>query len=641
MRFSPAFLDELKSRLRVSDIVGRRVKLQKRGREYVGLSPFKSEKTPSFTVNDDKGFYHCFSSGEHGDVISFLMEVEGLSFNEAIEKLAGEAGMELPKPDRFDQAKEEKRKSLYDVVQAAADWFAAQLRSSPAAENARDYLLRRGLDAAAVGAFHLGFAPGERAALKTALIKLGFEEKMLVDAGLVIQPDDGRPSYDRFRNRIIFPITDARGRFIAFGGRALDADAPAKYLNSPETPLFHKGSVLFNYPRARDAARNFAPVIVVEGYMDVIALHQAGFEGAVAPLGTAMTEAQLGLLWRVTAEPVLAFDGDEAGSRAAMRVVDRALPILKPGKSVRFSFLPNGLDPDDFIRERGAAAFRDLLNRSQGLADLLWQKEIIGRRLSTPEQKAALAQQFETAIAQIEDKVVRDYYRFDFKVRLSEFFWRTARRKENAAQPVTAAAGTDELDDLNYERMVLGLLVEYPDLGNAHIETIEPDWFSNDWHAEFCNALHTIYLAGEVADVLDIYEQLPPRFYMLLNQVHGEERGGDAPAARRARGHRLHARFPMVMQRPPHAVIERCFLHFMKGLHIRTLEKEKNQTLMQAGDFLMQPDKQAEAEKLYAHATGLERLLMDERKKYADEEITILYLIEEFSPHSNGRQLSS
>ena len=236
MRFSPAFLDELKSRLRVSDIVGRRVKLQKRGREYVGLSPFKSEKTPSFTVNDDKGFYHCFSSGEHGDVISFLMEVEGLSFNEAIEKLAGEAGMELPKPDRFDQAKEEKRKSLYDVVQAAADWFAAQLRSSPAAENARDYLLRRGVDAAAVDAFHLGFAPGERAALKTALIKLGFEEKMLVEAGMVIRPDDGRPSYDRFRNRIIFPITDARGRFIAFGGRALDADAPAKYLNSPETP---------------------------------------------------------------------------------------------------------------------------------------------------------------------------------------------------------------------------------------------------------------------------------------------------------------------------------------------------------------------------------------------------------------------
>ncbi|MET0567751.1 MAG: DNA primase, partial [Hyphomicrobiaceae bacterium] len=318
MRFTPQFLDEIRSRLSVSQVVARKVALKKSGREYRGLSPFKSEKTPSFFVNDQKGFYHCFASGEHGDIFTFVMKTEGLSFPEVVERLASEAGVTMPKPERSDGREAERadeRTRLYELVEAAAAWFEARLKG-PEGQEARRYLERRGLRRETIAEFRLGFAPVSRSALKEHLASSGFTPQEMAASGMQIAGEDIPVPYDRFRNRVMFPIRDLKGRVIAFGGRALDPDAPAKYLNSPETPLFHKGDVLFNAAKARQLAFERGRIIVVEGYMDVIALAEAGFGETVAPLGTALTEGQLQVLWRMAPEPVLCFDGDSAGRKA-------------------------------------------------------------------------------------------------------------------------------------------------------------------------------------------------------------------------------------------------------------------------------------------------------------------------------------
>ncbi|HYS48817.1 MAG TPA: DNA primase, partial [Xanthobacteraceae bacterium] len=345
MRFPPQFLDELRIRLPVSEVVGRRVKLKKAGREWKGLSPFNQEKTPSFTVNDQKGFFHDFSSGKHGDIFGFVMETEGLTFPEAVERLAGLAGLPMPTVSKEAEAREERRKTLHDVVELAAKFFEATLAARAGAK-ARGYLADRGIQPATQLKFRLGYAPPERYALKEHLGAQGISVPDMVEPGLLIAGEDIALPFDRFRDRVIFPISDFRGRVIAFGGRALGDDVQAKYLNSPETPLFHKGASLYNGAAARAAAHQGARVIAVEGYVDVIAMVTAGYEATVAPLGTALTEDQLALLWRMADEPVLCFDGDQAGRRAAYRAVDLALPQLKPGKSLHFAMLPEGQDPD-------------------------------------------------------------------------------------------------------------------------------------------------------------------------------------------------------------------------------------------------------------------------------------------------------
>ena len=410
VRFTPEFLDELKSRLRPSEVVGRYVKLRRQGNEFAGLSPFTKEKTPSFFVNDQKGFYHCFSSGKHGDAISFLQETQNLSFYEAVERLAEEAGMELPRDDPREAEREKIRTGLADACEAAATFFEAML-GRVEGRDAADYLRGRDVTPEQIAAFRIGYAPEGRAGLKDYLINKGFTEDVLVEAGLLIKPDDGGASYDRFRNRIMFPILGPRDRVIAFGGRALDPNARAKYLNSPETPLFHKGHVLYNLNAARAAsAKDRAPLLVCEGYMDVIALWGGGIMRGVAPLGTALTEDQLALLWRASDEPVLCFDGDRAGTGAAYRAIDRALPLLKPGKSLNFAFLPEGQDPDDLIRDRGPSAFQEVLNQASPLADVLWRREIETRPLDTPERRAALRAHLRDLVKTIADKDVRAAY---------------------------------------------------------------------------------------------------------------------------------------------------------------------------------------------------------------------------------------
>jgi len=429
-RFTPEFLDELRTRIRVSDVVGRSVKLQRRGNAWWGLSPFKKEKSPSFSVDDNRQSYHCFSTGQHGDIIKFLMETKGMTFPEAVEQLAAEAGMEIPKSSPAAAEEAELRKGLIEACEAATVFFQSMLRREPGRQ-ATDYLKNRKVDEEQIETFRLGYAPSDRTALRDYLINKGFTEETLVDAGLVIKPDDGGAAYDRFRNRVMFPILGPRDAVIAFGGRALDADARAKYLNSPETKLFHKGDVLYNHAAAREAsAKSGKPFIVCEGYMDVIALWGAGFKTSLAPLGTALTENQLALLWRQSDEPALCFDGDSAGLSAAYRSVDRALPLLKPGKSLTFVLLPKGQDPDDLIRAEGAAGFERAFGERRSLADILWRRETELAPLETPERRAALRARLRDLIKGIADKDVRQAYGVEFANRLRDFF-----------RPVTAPGG--------------------------------------------------------------------------------------------------------------------------------------------------------------------------------------------------------
>ena len=404
MRFPASFLDDLRARLPVSEVVGRRVQLKKAGREWKGLSPFNKEKTPSFFVNDQKAAWFDFSSGKNGNIFDFVMQTEGVNFPEAVERLASMAGLPLPRSTPEAEAREERRKTLHDVVELAAKFFEATLAARAGAK-ARGYLADRGIEPKTQLRFRIGYAPPDRFALKEHLGGQGISTEDMIEAGLLVSGEDIPVPYDRFRDRVMFPITDLRGRVIAFGGRALEKDAPAKYLNSPETPLFHKGATLYNGAAARQAAHQGAPIIVAEGYVDVIALVTAGYEGAVAPLGTALTEEQLALIWKMTDEPVLCFDGDGAGRRAAYRAVDLALPHIKPGKTIRFALLPEGQDPDDLVRSGGREAISEVIGAARPLADMLWQRETEAGGFDTPERRAGLDQRVAEVTNVINDPV--------------------------------------------------------------------------------------------------------------------------------------------------------------------------------------------------------------------------------------------
>jgi DNA primase len=413
MAFPPGFLDELRSRVSLADLVGKRVRLTRKGREYGGLCPFHNEKTPSFYVVEDKGFFHCFGCGAHGDAIGFVMRSENLDFIEAIERLAGIAGVQVPQQTPQEREKAQRQKTLLEALAAAARFYEERLWS-PAGRAGREYLAGRGLDEETMRRFRLGWAGEDRNALRRALTP-EFPLPLLMEAGLLHASDRGGEPYDYFRERVIFPIGDRAGRVIAFGGRALGDQQP-KYLNSPEHPLFEKGRVLYGLSAARvnsakEVEAGGAGAIVTEGYMDVIALHRAGFNTAVAPLGTALTEAHLAELWRLAPEPVLCFDGDAAGQRAALRALHRALPLLKPGHSLRFVTLPAGDDPDSLIRNSGAAAFEQMLRAAKPLAEMLWQSELNAKSITTPERRADLERRVMAQAGLIADRTVQAEYR--------------------------------------------------------------------------------------------------------------------------------------------------------------------------------------------------------------------------------------
>lgn len=439
MRYPPSLLDEIRARLPVSAVVGRSVPLKRKGREFAGLSPFKDEKTPSFFVNDQKGFYHCFASGEHGDIFKFLMTTQGLSFPEAVAQLAEEAGVALPKLERIDPKVEEQRDRWYRLLQVTADFFTSSLFTAQGRACLTYLQDKRGLSEETIATFQIGFAPNSRSALKQHLAGHGFTDAEMATMGVQIAGDDIPQPYDRFRNRAMFPIHDAKGRVIAFGGRALDPDQPAKYLNSPETPLFHKGNQLYNAHRARPAAYDKNRIIVVEGYMDVVALAQVGIMEAVAPLGTALTENQIKLLWRHTAEPTLCFDGDSAGKKAAHRAIDTAIHMLGPGNSLRFAFLPDGQDPDDLISEGGPTAIEAVITNARPFADILFEREWASGTWETPERRAQLERQLGTLAARIENQDVRAHYQRDIRNRLYHA-WSNKRRQDPTAKAQSASA---------------------------------------------------------------------------------------------------------------------------------------------------------------------------------------------------------
>jgi DNA primase len=416
MAFSPQFLDELKTRTSLAEVVSKRVKLIKKGSEFSGLCPFHNEKTPSFTLNEEKGFYHCFGCQSHGSAIDFIMETEGLEFRETVERLAADAGIHITDETPEQRERERKKQTLYDVTDASAAFFEKMLYM-PEGKHALEYLTNRGLSRATLETFRVGFSPGTRSSLKNTLLRQEITEDQMVSTGMVIKPTEdrghGTETYDRFRGRVMFPIADRQGRIIAFGGRVIDSGEP-KYLNSPETPLFHKGSELYGQHIARSAARRADTILVTEGYMDVIALHQAGFNYAVAPLGTAITEEQIRLLWKIVPEPVICLDGDRAGQAAARKTAIRALPFLKPGIGLRFAILPTGEDPDSLIKKNGAEAMHSVLGASTPISKTIWLMETGGRMPTSPEGKASLQQRLKNHARAIQDSTVRNHFSNSF-----------------------------------------------------------------------------------------------------------------------------------------------------------------------------------------------------------------------------------
>ena len=572
MSFPKGFLDELKGRIRVSDVVGRKVKLRRQGREFIGLSPFTNEKSPSFTVNDDKQFYHCFSSGEHGDVIKFLEKTENLSFIEAVERLAAEAGMEMPERDPFVAEREKKKASLVDVMEMAADFYEQQLRSDAGREALR-YLVRRGLSEETIREFRLGFSPNSRTALISHLKSKDITLSQMEEAGLIISGPDIQQPYDRFRNRVMFPISDTRGRTIGFGGRTLDPDGKPKYLNSPETPLFHKGDTLFNFVRARKSSFDTGTVLVVEGYMDAISLYAAGVKNVVAALGTAITERQVSELWRLAPEPVICLDGDAAGARAAGKLMDRTLPLLKSGYALRFAYLPAGQDPDDFVKANGADGVAGLVYGAKSFADALYERETNGAPIDTPERKAGLSKRFDELVATIEDRTVQRFYRQLFNIRLSRLFWNYDRENFSLSRMNMASETPTKVKELEEERILLGALVEHPDIFDLNQELIQETYFASPAHANFRNELIRILVLPGVTEIATFYEQIADGFFLLLDLVHGEA----VPEKGLPRGHQFYKRFPIAKLRPDNEFMEACILHFVDVQRLKSIIAHKNE----------------------------------------------------------------
>jgi DNA primase len=573
MRFTDYFLDEIRARIPVSEVVRRRVALKKQGREWRGLSPFNKERTPSFFVNDQKGFYHDFSSGKSGDQFKFLMETEGLTFPEAVERLAAMAGLPLPKSTSEDERREQRRKSLYEVLELAAKFFESKLASNAGAK-ARGYLADRGIQSGTQVEFRFGYAPPDRFALKEHLGSHGIPVEDIIEVGLLIAGEDISIPYDRFRDRVIIPIHDQRGRVVAFGGRAIRKDAEPKYLNSPETPIFHKGSTVFNFHRARQPAHDIGSVVVVEGYLDAIAVYQAGMKSVVATMGTAFTEEQIQLLWRLSDEPIICFDGDKAGVAAAHRVIDRILPELRVGRSFRFAFLPESQDPDDVIRTSGVEVFRGLLKGSLALWDMLWERETAVAKIDTPDGRAVLEKRLYDLIRTIKDPIVgKSYYR-TCRVQLSDLFWQhdRGRHKPRVGRFVKEQIKPPKQGNrYRIQVILLGLLVQYPEYIDRKHEQIASIDFDPQLEA-FRRALYNLLIDHGDISVELIYKELKADFYEVLEIVHGEGKG------KVPRGYNLKLNFPIIEVFPPAMFVEACIEHFVDIIHLGQLEHDLKYT---------------------------------------------------------------
>ncbi|MDP1576860.1 MAG: DNA primase, partial [Cypionkella sp.] len=540
------FLEELRTRVSLSSIVGRKVTWDPRksnqGKgDMWAPCPFHQEKSASFHVDDRKGFYYCFGCQAKGDAVTFIKETDNLGFMEAVEVLAREAGMPMPARDPRAAQVADRRTQLVEVMEEAAKWFRLQLRTSAASE-ARAYLAKRGLSVEAQDRWEIGFAPDGWHGLQLAMKQKGIADDLLVDAGLCARSDKGGAPYDRFRKRIIFPIRDGRSRAISLGGRAMDPNDPAKYLNGPETELFDKGRNLFNHAPAREASGKGAALVVAEGYMDVIALSEAGFKASVAPLGTAVTEDQLRLMWRISDEPIIALDGDTAGVRAALRVIDLALPLLEAGKGLRFAVLPGGMDPDDLIKAQGAQAMKAVLDQAVPMVKLLWQREIEGKQFDSPERKAALDKSLRAHLKRIADPSIRSHYGEDIK----QLRWELFGQRPRVARPYTPrqpgqkgrfgptvemppvastkdsmlAAAPERAEEVLREAVILAVLIFHPRLIRRFESALERMELIGDGH----HALRSQLLIGHDAQPAQLYDQIqqaaPAALDALLARPH-------------------------------------------------------------------------------------------------------------------------
>ena len=480
MSLPNGFLDELRSRICLSDVVGRKVQWdlrksnQARGDMWAPC-PFHQEKTASFHVDDNKGFYYCFGCQAKGDAIGFIKETENVNFIEAVEILASEVGLQMPEFDPKSKEKADRNKILLEIMEQSVNFFRLTLNSNQG-KHALEYLKKRGLSSDAIERFEIGFAPADQTTLTQKLIDKGYDLDAIIETGMSVKSDESNRLYDRFRGRIMFPIRDSRGRCIAFGGRSLDPTARAKYLNSPETPLFDKGSNLYNLVSARSAVGRGEPLIVTEGYMDVIALDSGNFNGAIAPLGTAITEKQLQLMWRISPEPIIALDGDKAGLRAAYRLIDLSLPLLRTGKALRFSIMPEGKDPDDLIRNEGASIFKNLIDEAVPMVDLIWRRETEGKSFDSPERRAGLDKSLSDVIALIKEKNLKNHYRDALFQARRQFFGRqnagTTEFKNNSRlmpqsdtkSSFLVAADEKTVSAQIRESTVIAVLMNFPEL---------------------------------------------------------------------------------------------------------------------------------------------------------------------------------
>ena len=562
MSLPPGFLDELRNRVSLSSVVGRKVtwdlrKSNQAKGDMWAPCPFHQEKSASFHVDDRKGFYYCFGCHAKGDALTFIKETDNLGFMEAVEVLAREAGMPMPARDPRAAQVADRRSQLAEVMEEAVKWFRLQLRTS-AASDARAYLAKRGLSVEAQERWEIGFAPDARQGLYLALRQKGVADDLIVASGVCAKPDDGGAPYDRFRGRIIFPIRDGRGRAISLGGRAMDPNARAKYLNGPETELFDKGRNLFNHAPAREAAGKGAPLVVAEGYMDVIALSEAGFKASVAPLGTAVTEDQLRLMWRISDEPIIALDGDTAGIRAALRVIDLALPLLEAGKGLRFAVMPGGMDPDDLIKAQGAGAMKAVLEGALPMVKLLWNREIEGKTFDSPERKAALDKSLRAHLKRIVDPSIRAHYGEDIKQLRMELFGQSARaakpfqpgmgrgRNPRFAQdgPVTPMPSTkgsllatapERVEEVLREAVILAALIFHPVLIRRFESVLERIELIGEGH----EALRFQLLNGPDADAAALYEQIQAQAPAALDALLARPHVQIAPPVRNRADHDL------------------------------------------------------------------------------------------------------
>lgn len=584
MRFSESFLNDIRDRVPISSVIGSRVTWDRkktntsRG-DWWACCPFHGENTPSFHCEDQKGRYHCFGCGVTGDHFRFLTELDGLSFPEAVERMADMAGVPMPARDPEAEAREEKRATLYDVMELATKFFEDKLQGADGAK-ARAYLRERGITSATLENFRVGFAPDSRNALKEFLAGKGVEKEKIEACGLVVFGPDIAVSYDRFRDRIMFPIANPRGQIIAFGGRALSPDVPAKYLNSPETDLFHKGNVLYNLGPAREAARKAGTLIAVEGYMDVIALTQAGIENVVAPLGTALTEVQLKQLWRIADDPILSFDGDEAGLRAAHRVVDLAFPNLTLGKSLKFCILPNGKDPDDIVSQGNADEFIKFLKDASPLREFFIERRWLESRGDTPEQKATFEKSLHRDVDQIPDVILKKYYRSHLKLRVVEY----VGGKTNNISRREVRKIKVEIDSNRLVATILGICVEYPMLIPDYIDLLIrcEESIDSEPYKLFAHEVYRLYVENDEILVTDIYDKIDKRFFAVLNAVHGDayekpirDKNGNVLEYRPVpRGHRLTILFPKLRVEPPLELVQHTLNFLFEKLHLTIVQAE-------------------------------------------------------------------